>query len=79
MRKLIYSMMVFLDGFVARLNSDLDWVAVDEELHLFINDQQREIDTYLYGRRLYEVMSYWQTADQNPEMPPFERQFAQNR
>jgi dihydrofolate reductase len=77
MRKLIYSMMVSLDGFVARPNGDLDWVVADEEMHLFVNDQQHEIDTYLYGRRLYEVMRYWETADHNPETTAFERQFAE--
>ena len=77
MRKLSYAMMVSLDGFVARPNGDLVWAVVDEELHLFVNDQQQEVDTYLCGRRLYEVMRYWETADQNPESTPFERQFAE--
>ncbi|MBE2224222.1 MAG: dihydrofolate reductase family protein [Anaerolineae bacterium] len=76
MRKIIYSMMVSLDGFVARANGDLDWVIVDEELHSFANEQQREIGTSLYGRGLYEVMRYWETADQNPESTPLELQFA---
>ncbi|MBI1879906.1 MAG: dihydrofolate reductase family protein, partial [Chloroflexi bacterium] len=58
MRKVIYSMMVSLDGFIEGPNRALDWPIIDEELHKFVNDQQSEIDTYLYGRRLYEVMTY---------------------
>lgn len=76
MRKLIYSSMVSLDGFVARPNGDLDWVLVDEELHTFINDQQREMGLCCYGRRMYEVLRYWETADQDPALPAFEVEFA---
>jgi dihydrofolate reductase len=67
MRKVIYSMMVSLDGFVETPNRDLEWIAIDEELHTFSNDQAREMSAFLYGRRLYEVMaSYWPTAEQPP-------------
>ncbi len=52
MSRLIYSMMVSLDGFVARPNGDLDWVNVDEELHTFANEQARAMRAFLYGRRL---------------------------
>ena len=76
MRKLTYGMMVSLDGFVARPNGELDWVLIDEELHTFINNQERETGLYLYGRRLYEVMHYWETADQDPTLLEFEREFA---
>ncbi|MAU00450.1 MAG: deaminase [Anaerolineaceae bacterium] len=76
MRKLIYSCMVSLDGFVARPNGDLDWVVVDEELHTFINNQQQEIDLCFYGRGMYEVLRYWETADQDPTLPAFELEFA---
>ena len=69
MRKVIYSMFVSLDGFIAGPNRELDWHIIDEELHRFVNDQERAIGTYLYGRRMYEVMSYWQTADTNPSSP----------
>jgi len=69
-------MMVSLDGYIARDNGDLDWALIDEELHTFINDQQAEIDTCLYGRRLYEVMTYWETADTNLSSPAYERDFA---
>jgi dihydrofolate reductase len=76
MRKVIYSMLVSLDGFIEGPNRELDWHVIDEELHRFINDQQSEFDTYLYGRRLYEVMTYWETADQNPASPAYELEFA---
>jgi len=66
MRKVIYSPMVSLDGFVEGPTRNLDWVLIDEELHSFVNDQERAIDTYLFGRRMYEVMRYWETADQDP-------------
>jgi dihydrofolate reductase len=69
-------MMVSLDGFIETPNRSLDWVIIDEELHTFVNDQQREFDTYLYGRGLYEVMTYWETADQNPSSPAYELEFA---
>ena len=54
----------------------LDWGIVDEELHTYINDQQSEIDTYLFGRRMYEVMVYWETADTDPSNPEYELEFA---
>ena len=76
MRKVIYSTMVSLDGFIEGPNRNLDWHIIDEELHSFINDQQREIDTYLFGRRMYEVMVYWDTADTDPSNPEYVLEFA---
>ena len=76
MRKVIYSMLVSLDGFMEGPNRELDWAIPDEELHTFINNQQSEIDTYLYGRGLYEIMLYWETAEQNPSAPAYELEFA---
>ncbi len=76
MRKVIYSMIVSLDGFIEGPNRDLDWHIVDEELHKYVNDQERGIGTHLYGRRMYEVMSYWQTADTNPSSPEYEVEYA---
>lgn len=76
MRKVIYLMNVSLDGFIEGPNRELDWTSVDEELHGFFNDQQRDIDTLLYGRRLYEVMTYWETADADPSLSEVEREFA---
>jgi dihydrofolate reductase len=76
MRKVIYSMGVSLDGFIAGPGGEIDWSAPDEELHRFHNEQTREIGAHLCGRRLYEVMVYWETADQNPSLPEYELEFA---
>jgi dihydrofolate reductase len=76
MRKLIYSMGVSLDGFIAGPDGDIDWSAPDEELHRFHNQQARETGAHLYGRRLYEVMTYWETADEKPSLPEYELEFA---
>jgi len=76
MRKLIYSMGVSLDGFIAGPNGEIDWSAPDEELHRFHNQQTREMGAHLCGRRLYEEMTYWETADENPSAPEHELEFA---
>src|SRR5882757_5130694 len=62
MAKLIYTTISSFDGYVADTEGNFDWAAPDEEVHAFVNDQQRPIGTYLCGRRLYEVMVYWETA-----------------
>jgi dihydrofolate reductase len=69
MAKLIYSAIASLDGYVADEAGKFDWAAPDEEVHAFVNDQEREIGTYLYGRRLYEVMVAWETMDVDGEPP----------
>jgi dihydrofolate reductase len=77
MGKLIYSMGVSLDGFIAGPGDDIGWSAPDEELHRFHNQQARETGVQLYGRRLYEVMRYWETAeDADPPAPEHELEFA---
>jgi dihydrofolate reductase len=76
MRKLIYSMGVSLDGFIAGPGGDIDWTAPDEELHRFRNQQMREVGAHLCGRRLYETMLYWETAEQNALAPEYELEFA---
>jgi dihydrofolate reductase len=73
---LIYSMGVSLDGFIAGPDGDIDWSAPDEELHRFHNQQTRELGAHLLGRRLYEVMAYWDTADENPSARDYELEFA---
>jgi dihydrofolate reductase len=75
-RKLIYSMGVSLDGFIAGPGGEIDWSAPDEELHRFHNEQTRELGAHLCGRRLYEEMRYWETADQNPSAAEHELEFA---
>jgi dihydrofolate reductase len=77
MRKLIYSMGVSLDGFIAGPNGEIDWSAPDENLHRFHNEQTREIGAHLCGRRLYETMVYWETAEQGPSISEPELEFAQ--
>lgn len=76
MSRFTYLMNVSLDGFVARPNGELDWTVVNEELHTFFNDQQREVGASLYGRRLYETMRYWDTAEQDASLAPYELEFA---
>jgi dihydrofolate reductase len=75
-RKLIYSMGVSLDGFIAAPDGDIDWGAPDEELHRFHNQQTRELGAHLCGRRLYEVMAYWETTDENSSIPDHALEFA---
>jgi len=62
MAKLIYSAIASLDGFVEDEAGKFDWAAPGEEVHAFINDLERPIGTYLYGRRMYETMAFWETA-----------------
>jgi dihydrofolate reductase len=71
MRKLIYSMQVSLDGFIAGPNGEADWAAPGEELHRFHNEQTRELGVHLLGRRLYETMVYWETVDVNTSAPEY--------
>jgi dihydrofolate reductase len=66
MRKLIYSMSVSLDGYIAGPDGAIDWSVPDAELHRFHNQQVREIGVHLCGRRLYETMVYWETAEESP-------------
>ena len=76
MRKLIYSMSVSLDGFVAGPGGDIAWSTPDEELHRFHNEQAREVGVELYGRRLYEVMRWWEGAEERPSVSEPELEFA---
>jgi dihydrofolate reductase len=69
-------MTVSLDGFIAGPDGDIDWGAPDEELHRFHNQHVREVGVHLCGRRLYEVMLYWETADENPSAPDHVLEFA---
>ena len=71
MAKLIYSAVTSLDGYVADANGTFDWAAPDEEVHTFVNTLERSIGTYLYGRRMYEVMVYWETAHTERDQPLF--------
>jgi dihydrofolate reductase len=61
MANLIYSAITSLDGYVADADGRFDWAEPDEEVHAFINDLERSVGTYLYGRRMYETMAGWET------------------
>jgi dihydrofolate reductase len=74
--KLIYSAITSLDGYVADEDGKFDWAAPDEEVHSFVNDLERLVGTYLYGRRLYEVMVAWETMDTVPDQPSVVRDYA---
>ncbi|GAB3042375.1 dihydrofolate reductase family protein [Parafrigoribacterium mesophilum] len=76
MGRLIYSLTVSLDGYITDENGNFDWSAPDEEVHGFVNDLLRPIGTYLFGRRMYETMLYWETAQDLPDQLPVERDFA---
>jgi dihydrofolate reductase len=73
--RLIYSAIASLDGYTADEAGNFDWAAPDDEVHAFINDLERPVGTYLYGRRMYETMLGWETdpslADQSPQMRDF--------
>src|SRR3954447_10267865 len=72
MAKLIYSAIASLDGYVEDEHGKFDWAAPDEEVHAFVNELERPIGTYLYGRRMYETMVAWETMeDEHPVMRDF--------
>ncbi|HET7172115.1 MAG TPA: dihydrofolate reductase family protein [Gaiellales bacterium] len=61
MARLIYSALASLDGFIADEHGNFDWAAPGEEVHAFVNELERPVGTYLYGRRMYEMMAPWET------------------
>jgi dihydrofolate reductase len=76
MAKLIYSAITSLDGYVEDIDGKFEWAAPDEEVHAFVNDLERPIATYLYGRRMYDTMAFWETAAGREEPAVF-RDFAE--
>jgi dihydrofolate reductase len=68
MRSVTYSMGVSLDSFIVGPDGDFDWAAPDDEVFRFVTDQIQEVGVHLLGRRLYETMLYWETADQDPSL-----------
>jgi dihydrofolate reductase len=68
LRSVTYSMSVSLDGFIVGPDGGFDWGAPDEEVFRFWIDEIREVGVHLLGRRLYETMLYWETADQDPSL-----------
>jgi dihydrofolate reductase len=77
MAKLIYSAIASLDGYVADEDGNFDWAVPDEEVHAFINDLDRPVGTYLYGRRMYETMAGWETDSTLADRSPLMRDFAE--
>jgi dihydrofolate reductase len=77
MARLIYTAITSLDGYVADKGGNFDWAAPDEEVHRFVNDLERRARTYLYGRRMYEVMAFWETAHTLADQPAFSKDYAE--
>jgi dihydrofolate reductase len=76
MAKLIYTAITSLDGYVADEDGKFDWGEPDEQVHAFVNDLERSVGTYLYGRRMYEVLLAWETMDL-ADQPAYIRDFAE--
>lgn len=76
MSDLTYSMLLSLDGYVADDEGSFDWAVPDDEVHQFINDLERPVGTYLYGRRMYEVMAAWENVPEVAEQSAATRDFA---
>jgi dihydrofolate reductase len=70
MAKLIFSSIASLDGYVEDAEGKFDWAAPDEEVHAFVNDLERPVGTYLYGRRMYQTMVFWESPPGVAEQPP---------
>ena len=77
MSRLIYSAIASLDGYIADEDGNFDWAVPDEEVHGFINDLDRQVGTYLYGRRMYETMVGWETDPTLAQKSPLMRDFAE--
>ncbi|HEY8093710.1 MAG TPA: dihydrofolate reductase family protein [Acidimicrobiales bacterium] len=77
MARLIYSAITSLDGYVADADGRFDWAVPDDDVHTFVNDLERPIGTYLYGRRMYDVMVGWETAPADADQSASTRDFAE--
>jgi dihydrofolate reductase len=76
MAKLIYAAITSLDGYIEDEDGRFDWAQPDEEVHAFVNDLERPVGTYLYGRRMYETMAYWESPPDLGGQPPVIQDFA---
>jgi dihydrofolate reductase len=77
MAKLINMSIMSLDGYVEDAQGKFDWAEPDEEVHAFVNDLERPVGTYLYGRRMYETMVFWESPPELNAQPPFVQDFAE--
>jgi dihydrofolate reductase len=77
MAKLIYSAITSLDGYIADEEGNFDWAMPDEEVHAFVNDLERSVNTHLYGRRMYETMAVWETDPSFATDSPAMRDYAE--
>ncbi len=77
MAKLIYSTITSLDGYTEDAEGTFDWAEPDEEVHAFVNELERPVGTYLYGRRMYETMVFWESPPDLAAQPPFVQDFAE--
>jgi dihydrofolate reductase len=76
MAKLIYSAFTSLDGYVADETGNFDWAELDDEVHAFINSRERQVGTYLFGRKIYETVAVWETPEVIPHMTAVMMEFA---
>lgn len=76
MAELIYGAITSLDGYVEDMDGTFEWAAPDEEVHAFVNDLERTIGTYLYGRRMYETMLFWESPSDAAAQPPYVQDYA---
>jgi dihydrofolate reductase len=76
MGKLIYSALMSLDGYIEDEAGGFDWAAPDDEVHGFVNEQERAVGTYLFGRRMYETMAVWETEPALAEGSPVTAEYA---
>ena len=77
MAKLIYSAVTSLDGFIEDAEGKFGWAAPDDEVHAFVNDLERSVGTYLYGRRMYETMVFWESPPDLAEEPTVVQEYAE--
>jgi dihydrofolate reductase len=75
MAKLIYDAGTSLDGYVADETGNFNWAELDEEVYAFINSRERQIGTYLFGRKMYETMAVWETPEVLPNLTPAAREY----
>jgi dihydrofolate reductase len=76
MTKLIYSAFISLDGYVADETGNFDWAELSDEVHAFINSRERQIGTYLFGRKIYETVAVWESPDAFPDLTLAAMEFA---